>query len=110
MSRKQDTDDPTYVRKMLDDIRFCNPSANLRNVFDIGSTALVPTRLGFDDSVILIDNKKRKLTGSNVSVSTAEVSVEDSDVSVLGKFTNSLIQWFEISPGELNQGVTRDVV
>jgi hypothetical protein len=88
MSEKQDTDDPTCVLKMLNEFRTCNPSANLPSIIDIGSKTLMPTRLQFDDSSMLTDNKKRKFTDSNVSVSTAEVSVEDLDVSVLGKFTN----------------------
>jgi hypothetical protein len=85
MSTKQDTDDPTCVLRMLDEFRSCNPSANLPCIIDIGSKALMPTRLRFDDSSILTDNKKGKFTDSNVSVSTAEVSVEDLDASVLGK-------------------------
>jgi hypothetical protein len=92
MSGKQDTDDPTCVRKMLDEFRSCSRSANVPNIIDIGSTALVPSRLRFDDSVILSDNKKRKFTDNNVSVSGVEVSVEESYVSALGKFTNSVIQ------------------
>ena len=85
-------DDPACVRRLLDEIWSCNSSASLRNISDVGSAALVPTRLRFDDSFILTDNKKRKFTDSNVSVSRTEVSVEDSDVSMLGKFTNSVIQ------------------
>jgi hypothetical protein len=34
------------------------------------------------------DSKKRKFTGSNVPVGTAEVPAEDSDISVLGNFSN----------------------
>jgi hypothetical protein len=92
MSGKQDTDDPTSVRKMLDDIRFCHASGNLCNFSDIGSAVVVPARLRFDDSVMLADNKKRKFAESNVSVSTVDVSVENSDVSMMGKFTYSVIQ------------------
>ena len=85
-------DDPACVRRLLDEIGSCNCSAGLRNISDVGSTALVPTRLRFDDSFILTDNKKRKFMDSNISVSRTEVCVGDSDVSMLGKFTNLVIQ------------------
>jgi hypothetical protein len=85
MSKKQDTDDPTCVIKMLDEFRSCNPSVNLPNLIDNSSIALVPTRLQFDDSVVSGENKKRKFTDSNVSIGTAEISANDSDLSALGK-------------------------
>jgi len=91
MSEKQDTDDPTCVLKMLDEFRCCNPSVNLPNFIDMRSEALVPTRLRFDDSADLTDNKEKIFT-DNHSVSTTEACLDDSGVTVLGKFTNSLIQ------------------
>lgn len=91
MSEKQDMDDPTCVLKMLDEFRSCNPSVNLPSIIDVGSKTLVPTRLRFDDSTVLTENKKKIFT-DNVSVSSTEACVEDSDVTVLGKFTNSVIQ------------------
>lgn len=92
MSENQDTDDPTCVLKMLDEFRSCNPSVNLPSIIDMGSKTLVPTRLRFDDSTVLTDNKKKIFTDNNVSVSSTEACVEDTDVTVLGKFTNSVIQ------------------
>lgn len=91
MSKKLDTDDPTCVLKMLDEFRCCNPSVNLPNFIDMRSEALVPTRLRFDDSAVLTDNKEKIFT-DNHSVSRTEVCLDDSDVTVLCKFTNSLIQ------------------
>jgi hypothetical protein len=88
MSKSQDTDDPTCVIKMLDEFRKIHPSMNLPNLIDSRNTELVPTRLHFEDSVTSHDNKKRKFTDSNVSVGTADVSAGDSDISVLGEFTN----------------------
>jgi len=90
MSEKQDTDDPTCVLKMLDEFR-CNPSVNLPNFIDMRSEAFVPTRLRFDDSTILTDNKEKIFTDSH-SVSTTEVCLDDTDVTLLGKFTNSVTQ------------------
>jgi hypothetical protein len=92
MSKKQDMDDPTCVLKMLDEFRSCNPSVNLPSIIGVDSKTLVPTRLRFDDSTVLTENKKKIFTGNNVSVSSTEACVEDSDVTVLGKFTNSVIQ------------------
>jgi hypothetical protein len=91
MSEKQETDDPTCVLKMLDEFRYCNPSVNLPSIIDMRSEALVPTRLRFDDSTTLTDNKEKIFT-DNHSVNTTEVRFDDSDVTVLGKFTNSVIQ------------------
>ena len=76
MSEKQDTDVPTCVLKMSDEFR---------------SEALVPTGLRFDDSTSLTDNKEKIFT-DNHSVSTTEVRLDDSDVTVFGKFTDSVIQ------------------
>jgi hypothetical protein len=91
MSEKQDTDDPTCVLKMLDEFRCCNPSVNLPSIIDMRSEALMPTRLRFDYSTIVNDNKEKIFT-DNHSVSTTEVCLDDSDVTVSGKFTNSVIQ------------------
>lgn len=91
MAEKQDTDDPTCVLKMLDEFRCCNPSVNLPSIIDMRSEALMPTRLRFDYSPILNDNKEKLFT-DNHSVSTTEVCLNDSDVTVSGKFTNSVIQ------------------
>lgn len=91
MSEKQDTDDPTCVLKMLDEFRCCNPSVNLPSIIDMRSEALMPTRLRFDYSTIVNDNKE-KIFKDNHSVSTTEVCLDDSDVTVSGKFTNSVIQ------------------
>jgi len=82
------TDDPTCVIKMLNEFRSCNPTMNLPNLIDSRSITMVPTKLQFDDSVVSNDNKKRKFTDI-VSVGTAEVST-DSDLSVVGKLTNTL--------------------
>jgi hypothetical protein len=81
MSEKQDTDDPTCVLKMLGEFRCCNLSMNLSSIIGMRSEALVLTRFRFDDSTILADNKEK-----------TEVCLDDSDVTVLGKFTNSIIQ------------------
>jgi hypothetical protein len=78
-------DDPACVRRMLDEIRSCNFSASLRNVIHVGST-LVPTRLGFDKSFILSDNKKKKFMGSNDSfilTDNNKVKFTDSNFSVI---------------------------
>lgn len=83
MSKNQSTDDPTCVIKMLDEFRSCNPSMNLSNLIDTRSIAVVPTKLQFDESTVSSDNKKRKFTDSSVSVGTAELSADDSDLSVL---------------------------
>jgi hypothetical protein len=91
MAEKQDTDDPTCVLKMLDEFRCCNPSVNLPSIIDMRSEALVPTRLRFDDSTILAVNKENIFT-DNHSASRTEVCLDYSDDSVLGKFTNSVIQ------------------
>jgi hypothetical protein len=91
MSEKRDTDDPTCVLKMLDEFRCCNPSVNLPSIIDMRSEALVPTRLRFDDTTILADNTEKIFT-DNHSVSTTKVCLDDSDVTVLGKSANSVIQ------------------
>jgi hypothetical protein len=91
MSEKQDTDDPTCVLKMLDEFRCCNPSVNLPSIIDMRSEALMPTRLRFDDTTIVNDSKEEIFT-DNHSVRTTEVFLDDSDVTVSGKFTNSVIQ------------------
>lgn len=91
MAEKQDMDDPTCVLKMLDEFRCCNPSVNIPSIIKMGSEALVPKRLRFDDSTIVTDNMKKIFTDSH-SVSTSEECVDDSNVTVLGKFTNSVIQ------------------
>jgi hypothetical protein len=41
--------------------------------------------LQFDEADIWSDNKKRKFTDSNDSAGVAEISANDSDLSVLGK-------------------------
>jgi len=91
MSEKQDKDDPTCVLKMLDEFRCCNPSVNLPSIIDMRSETLVPTRLRFDDSTILTDNKEKIFTDSH-SVSRSEVCLDDSDVTALGKFTNLVVR------------------
>jgi hypothetical protein len=58
---------------------------NLSNLIDTRSIAVVPTKLQFDESIVSSDNKKRKFTDSNVSAGTAEISADDSDLSVSGK-------------------------
>jgi len=90
MSEKQDMDDPTCVLKMLDEFRCCNPSVNLPSIIDMRSEALMPTRLRFDDSTILTDNKEKIFTG-NHSISTTEVCLDDSELTV-GKSADSIIQ------------------
>jgi hypothetical protein len=85
MSKNKETDYPTLVIKMLDEFRSCNPSLNLSNLIDNRSRAVVPTKLQFDEADIWSDNKKRKFTDSNDFVGVAEISGDDSDLSVLGK-------------------------
>jgi len=91
MSEKEDTDDPTCVLKMLEEFRCCDPSVNIPSIIDMRSEALMPRRLRFDHSTIVNDNKEKIFT-DNHSVSTTEVCLDDSDVTVSGKFTNSVIQ------------------
>jgi hypothetical protein len=79
-------DDPTCVVKMLDEFRCCNPSVNLPSIINMGSEALVPTRLRFDGSGMMTDSMKRILADKH-SVSTSEGCLDDSNVTVLGKFT-----------------------
>jgi hypothetical protein len=84
MAEKQDMDDPTCVMKMLDEFRCCNPS-NLPGIINMGSEALVPTRLRFDGLGMMTDNMKR-IYADRHSVSTSEGCLDDSNVTVLGKF------------------------
>jgi hypothetical protein len=88
MAEKQDLDDPTCVLKMLKDFRCFNPSVKLPSIIEMGSEDLAPMRLRSDDSTIVTDNMKKIFT-DNHSVSTSEECVDDSDVTVLGKFANS---------------------